>query len=164
MRPENKWKHTSQSDEELKKVAKDLYNNEIFSNLHLNEYDSLESHFMCMLFMAPKEPQVPQPKSGENQSIIDTRDNKIYDLIQLQKDQEQYEKDMVDYPFELEDYQAWLKDLGFIYEYYTAGQSPMAINGKPVFFSMRLMCKEDTNKMLEFYHQYKEIRETADNF
>ena len=94
MRPENKWKHTSQSDEELKKVAKDLYNNEIFSNLHLNEYDSLESHFMCMLFMAPKEPQAPKAKSGENQSIIDRRDNKIYDLIQLQKDQEQYEKDM----------------------------------------------------------------------
>lgn len=164
MRPENKWKHTSQSDEELKKIAKDLYNNEIFSNLHLNEYDSLESHFMCMLFMAPKQPQAPQAKSGENQSIIDRRDNKIYDLIQLQKDQEQYEKDMVDYPFELEDYQAWLKELGFIYEYYTAGQSPMAINGKPVFFSMRLMCKEDTKKMLEFYNQYKEIRETADNF
>ena len=117
-----------------------------------------------MLFMAPKQPQAPQAKSGENQSIIDRRDNKIYDLIQLQKDQEQYEKDMVDYPFELEDYQAWLKELGFIYEYYTAGQSPMAINGKPVFFSMRLMCKEDTKKMLEFYNQYKEIRETADNF
>jgi hypothetical protein len=79
-------------------------------------------------------------------------------------DQEQYEKDMADYPFELEDYQAWLNDLGFIYEYYDSNQSPMAINGKPVFFSMRLMCKEDTKKMLEFYHQYKEIRETVDNF
>lgn len=26
MRPENKWKHVSQSDEELKKVAMALYN------------------------------------------------------------------------------------------------------------------------------------------
>lgn len=164
MRPENKWKHISQSDEDLKKVAKCLYNNEIFSNLHLREYDSIESHFMCMILMSPKEPQAPQAKSGENQSLVDRRDNKIYDLIQLQKDQEQYEKDMVDYPFELEDYDVWCKDTGFIYEYYSAGQSPMAINGKPVFFSMRIMCKEDTKKMLEFYDQYKEIRENADNF
>ena len=164
MRPENKWKHTSQSDEELKKITKDLYNNKIFSNLHLNEYDSLESHFMCMLFMGPKEPQKPQPKASEDQPIIEKRDNKIYDLIQLQKDQEQYEKDMADYPFELEDYQAWFNDLGFIYEYYGESQSPMAINGRPVFFSMRLLCKEDANKMLDFYHQYKEIREAADNF
>lgn len=164
MRPENKWKHISQSDEDLKKIAKDLYNNEIFTNLHLNEYDSLESHFMCMLFLAPQQPQEPKAKAKEDQSVIDLRDNKIYDLIQLQKDQEQYEKDMLDYPFELEDYDAWLKDLGLVYEYYSNNQSPMSVNGKPVFFSMRLMCKEDTRKMLEFYNQYKEIRETADNF
>ena len=163
MRPENKWQHTSQSDEQLKQVAKDLYNNKIFSNLHLNEYDSLESHFMCMLFHAPQQPQKPQAKTDED-SIMNLRDSKIYNLIQLEKDLEQYEKDMADYPYELEDYQAWINDLGFIYEYYDSNQSPMAINGKPVFFSMRLMCKEDTKKMLEFYHQYKEIRETADNF
>jgi hypothetical protein len=48
---------------------------------------------------------------------MNIRDSKIYNLIQLEKDQEQYDKDMADYPFEL-----------------------------------------------GFYHQYKEIRETADNF
>lgn len=163
MRPENKWIHITQPDEQLKQVAKDLYNNKIFSNLHINEHDTIESHFMCMLFIVPKQPQKPQAKTEED-SVMNLRDSKIYNLIQLEKDLEQYEKDMLDYPYELEDYQKWLNNLGFVYEYYGESQSPVSINDKPVFFSMRLMCKEDTKKMLEFYNQYKEIRETADNF
>jgi hypothetical protein len=164
MRPENKWKHASQTDEELKKVAIALYNNEIFSNKHLDKNDSLERHFMCMLFISPKKPVEPKEKSGENQSTIDKRDNKIYDLLQFQKDYTEYEKAMDEYPFELEDYNEWLNNIGFIYEYYNENQSPMSINGKPVFFSMKLMCKEDTKRMFDFYKKYKEIREEADKF
>lgn len=43
-----------------------------------------------MLFMSPKEPKEPKEKSGENQSTIDKRDNKIYDLLQFQKDHAEY--------------------------------------------------------------------------
>lgn len=59
---------------------------------------------MCMLFIVPKQPQKPQAKTEED-SVMNLRDSKIYNLIQLEKDLEQYEKDMLDYPYELEDYQ-----------------------------------------------------------
>ena len=41
---------------------------------------------------------------------------------------------------------------------------PMAVNGKPTFFSGRFLNIEDTKKMFDYYNQYKEIREKADNF
>ncbi len=56
------------------------------------------------------------------------------------------------------------KDIGLVYEYLDAFTSPMAVNGKPVFFSARFLNREDTKKMFEFYEQYKVIREKADKF
>jgi len=40
----------------------------------------------------------------------------------------------------------------------------MAINGRPIFMSLRMLNQDDTKKMFDYYDQYKEIREKADNF
>lgn len=160
---ENKWTLPSQSDEELKKIAKDLYNGLIFSDRHLSSYDRIESHFMVLMFMGPKEPEPPKYPS-DDVNIVGKRDNKIYDLIQREKDQEEYQKKLEEYPQECKDYEEYLKTIGFIYEYLDGNTSPMAVNGKPVFFSVRFLNKSDTEKMFTFYNQYKEIREKADNF
>ena len=45
---ENKWILHPKTDEELKEIAKDLYNGKIFSDRHLSQYDRIESHFMVM--------------------------------------------------------------------------------------------------------------------
>ena len=33
-----------------------------------------------------------------------------------------------------------------------------------IFMSLRMLNKEDSTKVWEYYEKYKEIRETADNF
>ena len=43
-KPENKWILSSKSDEDLKQIAKDLYNGLIFSDRHLSRHDRIESH------------------------------------------------------------------------------------------------------------------------
>ena len=53
-KPENKWILQTKTDEELKQIAKDLYNGKIFSDRHLSQYDRIESHFMVILFMGPQ--------------------------------------------------------------------------------------------------------------
>jgi len=53
--------------------------------------------------------------------------------------------------------------IGMIYEYLSEA-SPMGLNGGPIFMSLRMLNKEDSKKVWEYYEKYKEIRETADNF
>lgn len=119
---------------------------------------------MPMLFMGPKKPTPPKYPS-ENKDLQGQRDNKIYDLVQRESDQKEYERLLAEYPYQLEYYEEYLKTIGFVYEYYSSGNiSPMAINGKPIFMSMRILNVIDTEKMFEYYEQYKQIREKADNF
>jgi hypothetical protein len=160
---EKKWTLPSLEEDRLKQIAKDLYNNKIFCDRHLSEHDMIESHFMALLFMGPIKPEPPNYPS-DNSNLQGSRDNKLYDLVQREIDQKEYERKMEEYPKELEQYQEYTKNIGFIYEYYESSQSPMAINGKPVFFSVRFLNTEDTKKMFEYFEQYKSIREQADNF
>jgi hypothetical protein len=161
---ENKWILPNKTDDELKQIAKDLYNNKIFCDRHLSQYDRIESHFMVLIFMGPKKPEAPQYPSDDS-NLQGSRDNKLYDLIQREQDQKDYEKALLQYPVEMEQYNEYLKTIGMVYEYWDSGQtSPMAVNGKPVFFSCRFLNLEDTKKMFEYFEQYKSIREQADNF
>lgn len=151
----------SRSDEDLKKIAKDLYNGLIFCDRQC-ENDIL-SVFMVLSFMGPKRPSPPRhpniPNSTENK-----RDNTIYDVIQRDEDQKKYEEDMKWYKVERKYFEeAQLKSIGFVYEYLSE-RGPMSVNGKPTFFSLRLLNHDDTRKMFEYYEKYKEIREEADNF
>lgn len=164
IKPENKWILPPKTDEELKQIAKDLYNNKIFCDKHLSKFDRIESHFMALVFMGPKKPDPPKYPSDDN-DLQGSRDNKLYDLIQRETDQKEYEKKLAEYPYELEYYDEYLKNIGMIYEYWDSGQtSPMSVNGKPVFFSARFLSSSDTKKMFEYFEQYKEIREKADTF
>ena len=163
-KPENKWILHPKTDEELKQIAKDLYNNKIFCDRHLSQYDRIESHFMVILFMGPKKPEPPTYPSDDS-NLQGSRDNKLYDLVQRESDQKEYEKKLTEYPYELEYYNEYLKNIGMVYEYLDVGKnSPMCVNGKPVFFSSRFLNVEDTKKMFEYFEQYKSIREQADNF
>jgi len=163
-KPENKWILPSKSDEDLKQIAKDFYNGLIFSDRHLSQHDRIESHFMVLLFMGPKKPEPPKyPSDGGD--LASNRDNKLYDLVQRDDDQKEYERLLAEYPYELEYYNEYTKTIGFVYEYLdTPNRSPMAINGRPVFMSLRMLNQDDTKKMFDYYDQYKEIREKADNF
>lgn len=163
-KPENKWILPPKTEEDLKQIAKDLYNNKIFCDRYLSSHDRIESHFMVILFMRPQKPEKPKYPSDDS-NLQGSRDNKLYDLIQREADQKEYERKLAEYPFELEYYQEYLKNIGMVYEYYDSGQtSPMSVNGKPVFFSARFLNQEDAKKMFEYYEQYKEIRQKSDNF
>jgi hypothetical protein len=151
----------SNSDESLKKVAMDLYNGLIFTDRHCGS--DVMSSFMVLMFMGPQPPKSPQ-HPNDTTSIENDRDNDIYDILQRDADQAKYEEDMKWYDKEYEYYREnKLKSIGLIYEYLSEA-GPMSVNGKPIFFSARLMNHEDAAKMFEYYEKYKSIRETADNF
>lgn len=161
---ENKWILPNATDDELKQIAKDLYNNKIFCDRHLSQNDRIESHFMVLIFMGPKKPEPPKYPS-DNSNLQGSRDNKLYDLVQREEDQKKYEEELAQYPIEMGQYNEYLKSIGLVYEYLDSGQtSPTSVNGKPVFLSCRFLNLDDTNKMFEYFEQYKSIREKADNF
>lgn len=97
---------------ELKKIAVDLAEGHIFSNLHLGEHNKhmMQSVFMVMIFLDEKS----------------------------RKDMEE-------------------KEIVFVYEYMSQA-GPMAINGLPVFMSMRMMGKEDFHDMWIEYDKYVQMR------
>ena len=76
---ENKWILPSKTEEELKQIAKDLYNNKIFCDRHLSQYDRVESHFMVLLFMGPKQPEAPTP-APSTPATPSEPENKKYDF------------------------------------------------------------------------------------
>lgn len=49
----------------------------------------------------------------------------------------------------------WAKDLGLIYEYYSAATTGRSVNGYPIFFSARTLTKDETTRMFEFYNKIK---------
>jgi len=57
----------------------------------------------------------------------------------------------------------YLTSIGLIYEYLTEA-GLMGLNGGPMFTSLRLLNKEDAEKMFSFYETYKELREKVDSF
>ena len=151
----------SRSDEDLKKIAKDLYNGLIFTDRQCGS--DVMSTFMVMFFMGPQPPKEPQYPNMSN-SIENNRDNALYDLLKRDSDQAKYKEDMEWYEVEQKYYkEQQLKSIGLVYEYISEA-GPTSINGKPCFFSLRLLNHEDTTKMFEYYTTYKEIREKADNF
>lgn len=51
-----------------------------------------------------------------------------------------------------------LDNIGMLYEY-MGEAGPMGVNGKPIFMSVRILSKPDTEKMFEFYEEYKKVKE-----
>lgn len=145
-----KYTIPNQLDENLKKVAKDLYDNLIYSDRHCKPNEVMQ-RFMVLMFMGPQAPKYP----SENKDLQGERDNKLYDLTQREEDQKVYE-------FEKKCFQEnYITDIGFIYEYWTE-QMPRSLNGGPMFMSCRLLNKKDTEKMFEYYELYKSLRQSID--
>lgn len=152
---QEKWTFkANKSDDELKQIAKDLYNGLIFCDRHCRQ-NEVSMVFMILMLMGPQSPSNPS-KDTDTQG---RRDNLIYDLIQKEQDQKLYE-------YELEVYNKdYLTQIGLVYEYLNSPNiSPRSINGMPSFMSCRFLSRDEAKKTFEYYEQYKEIREKADNF
>lgn len=160
---ENKWKTvTSLTDDELKEIAKDIYNGKIYTDRHCQNPNDIMSIFMPLIFMGPNKPTVPK-HPNPNTGIENKRDNVLYDLIQKDLDQVEYEKNVVLYELEKKDYDKYLESIGLIYEYISQS-GPICVNGCPTFMSIRFLNKDDTERMFEYYNKYDELRKQSDNF
>lgn len=152
----------SQSDDQLKQIAKDLYNGLIYTDRHCRSHE-ISQRFMVLMFMGPKQPTKPGHKS-DNKTIEGNRDNAIYDIVQIDEDMKVWEEEMKWYEVENKYYrEQQLESIGMIYEYISQA-GPMGLNGGPIFMSLRMLNKEDSTKVWEYYEKYKEIREKVDNF
>jgi hypothetical protein len=56
--------------------------------------------------------------------------------------------------FEEEDF----KNIGFIFEYLSEA-GPRSVNGYPGFFSFQMLTRAETERMFEFYDEYKNVKE-----
>jgi hypothetical protein len=152
----------SQSDDSIKQIAKDLYNGLIYTDRHCNAHEIM-SRFMPLMFMGPQSPVKPKHPNS-NDSVENQRDNAIYDIIQRDLDQKKYEDDLSWHDVEMKYYrEVYLTSIGLIYEYLTEA-GPMGLNGGPIFTSLRLLNKEDSEKVFSYYEKYKKLREEVDNF
>lgn len=158
----NKWVIPSHSDDDLKQIAKDIFNGKIYTDRHCNS-NEITQRFMVLLFMGPKKPEKPKHPNIPG-TIENDRDNAIYDLIQLDKDIITYKENIKLYNIEKKVYQdEYLPSIGLIYEYMDQAGN-LSFNGGPMFMSLRLLNKADTEKMFGYYEQYKELRKNVDNF
>ena len=122
-------------DEDLKKFAKDIYNNLIFTDRHCKKSE-ISMRFMVLMFMGPS-------------SKKDKREDSLYTILEMDMEEKAYKE--------------YLSSIGMVYEYMSQGGG-VSINAGPTFMSCRFLNKEDTVKVWDYYEKYKEIRETADNF
>lgn len=163
-----KWKDgvPSMEDKKIKKLVRDIYDNKVLTDRHINEHDQnlLPVIFMPMGLMGPQSPDEPTPPNDRPETLLDNRENKLYELVDREKEEKQYKKDMKAYEKELKEYQEkYVPTIGLIYEYLDAEQGTRGINGYPSFFSMRMLNKEDTVKMFDYLEKYREKREALDN-
>ena len=139
---DNKWEHHPHSDDELKEIAKALYNNKIFSNLHMDNQNSMTIGMVFMpLFMMGS---ISWPND-------ESRESKVIRLL-LEDKEAGYKKR----------YQKWLSEVGFIFEYYDESM-PRSINGMPIFASCRFLSKTDAQRMMDFYNKYKELQDSINS-
>jgi len=134
--------HNERSDDELKTIAKDLYNQKIFSSANIPPHSKhlLNSIFMVMMFISPKIDWKD-----------DSRMNKLIHIF-LSHLEEDYTKR----------YDEYINDIGFLYESMDKA-APRGINGFPMFFSCGILNKKDTERMFVFYEKYKELQENLEN-
>lgn len=149
----SKYSIPNQTDEYIKQLSKDIYNDKIFTSYMIPENQReamLKMVFMPLLFLGPQKPFT------SNVGKAESRENRIWELLDEDDEIEDYNKN-------------FLAKIGIIYEYYcdengshnTFGRS---INGMPSFQSFRVLNIEDTDKLRDYYEQYSKIREEADNF
>jgi hypothetical protein len=131
------------SDEELKQITKDLYDNKIFTTLHLEQAGNIHlitSVFIPMIFIGTIQWENPESRLTKLTKIL------------LSDEIEEYNKR----------YDEFIHNIGMIYEYYDKS-SPTNINGFPTFFSCHYLNISDTQKLLDYYGTYSKMRENIDS-
>lgn len=88
-----KYKIISYTDDELKNIAKDLYNGKILTSLQVPD-DLVNIIFMPIMFMGPKEPEYPKSKNSINDPIAKERDNVLFDLLDKDDAIKKYNKEI----------------------------------------------------------------------
>lgn len=134
----NPWSFYEYSDTELKQFAKDIYHNLIFTDRHIEEHSKnlISSIFMPIVFMG-----------HINWPTDNSRESKIVRIL-LEDKEEDYKKR----------YSAYINNVGLIFEYLEKSGN-RSINGYPMFFSLNVLSKEQTDKMFDYYNKYKQLME-----
>jgi len=130
---------TPKPDRELKNIAKDIYDNKIFTDRHC--VDNLLEVFTVLLLMGTTAPFIDPKDDSE------IRENELYDILDRDIEQKYYD--------------LYINHIGMIYEHMDKA-SPMGINGYPMFLSAKFLNKKDAEKVMNYYSKYKEIRDKAE--
>jgi hypothetical protein len=154
-------KISNKSDEDLKQIAMDLYNNLIFCDRQCDDHMIL-SVFMVVALMGPQSPEKPTIPSSDN--VVENRDivadyiGNEEELLKAYKKDKKLAKKAQKYYEE-----NFLSSIGLIYEFITEA-GPRSINGLPMFTSVKFLNREDASKMFEHFNLYREVREKVDSF
>lgn len=134
------WKHHQFTNEELKKLVSEVYDQKIFTSFHCDS-NTVTMVFMPILFLGAR-PSFP----GKSDDIKIDRKNKL-----------EHVSEIIEYEEQTEIREEYINNIGMVYEYYDKA-GPRSINGYPIFMSMHILSKEDTKRFIEMYQKYEEMR------
>lgn len=159
------FKHTTRTDDELRQIAIDVYDCKAFTSLQCRGHE-ITSCFPLLMFLLspPSPPTKPQKKSSPDIKIErKNKLNQLDDVLQWEKDMEHYNKvTLPDWKKNEEpQIEAFVNDIGMVFEYY-GKEAPLAVNGKPMFWSCQFLSKEDTQRFIEIYQRYEQRRAEFD--
>jgi len=141
------WKHKELTNDELKQLVRDVYDQKIFTSLQCDS-SNMSMIFMPSMFMGvgPIEPSLV-----ENNQI--NRKNKL-----------QYIEDKLIHEKETPEREEYMKNIGMVYEYMDKA-GPRSVNGYPCFMSMQIVSYDDAQRFVEKYNSYvKKRKEFEDEF
>jgi len=134
------WIHNEITDAELKKLVSNVYDGSVFTSLQCR--NNAMSSFMVLMFLGT--PPIFPTLTGD---IKKDRKNKLNHIT----DKEIYEQ-------ETPQREAYINNIGMCYEFMSKA-GPSSINGMPIFYSCKLLSKEDTKKFIDMYNKYVKMRE-----
>lgn len=149
---ETNWKHNDLTDEELKTLVKDVYDNKVFTSLQISKNEHLiGSIFMPVMFIGspPSKPNFPE----DEHNIKKNRKNKLDHIDALKE----WKIELKQWKDDAPQREQFMQDIGMIYEYY-GKEAPRSINGYPIFFSCNIVSKDDTKRFFEKFKEYEIAR------
>ena len=153
---DNSYQHISHTDEEMRTLVRDIYDQKIFCSLQVPEHENMMMVFMPLMFiMSP--PTEPSYKKGG--TIKEERKKKLNYISEKQHYDEviypQWEKET------LPKIRAYVADTGMVYEEISKAL-PRSCNGYPIFASCHFLSKSDTKRFVEMYQKYEIKRKEFD--
>jgi len=130
----SKWSINTQSDDELNKLAHDIFDGKVYTDRHCLNIDEISSRFI---------PLNSLKSSKSPKTLSEKRDELLYEIM---------EKDIDDKYFD-----DFIGNIGLIYSYINQA-SPISFNKGPVFYECKFLTKEDTSKLFSFIKNFSEIK------